>query len=195
MMHEMALQPSGRWSRAGGSFCLLNRSVQSAVDQSARLPWPPTTCRAPSDSAACRVSAPAWRRRVIIHLAFDAGTGYLRLVSQPAERHWSWWGRVIFYVAMSARFTSVHSPRDTKPASVPRGLQIRRALLPSGRPRRPRLSFAGLCGAYECDHNKSRASPKADAAMAILLPGGPTPNSYAARLLRSMQRYRLHLGF
>jgi hypothetical protein len=29
--------------------------------------------------------------------------------------------------------------------------------------------------------NKSRANPKVDAAMAVLLLGGPTPNGYAAR--------------
>jgi uncharacterized glyoxalase superfamily protein PhnB len=28
-----------------------------------------------------------------------AGVSYLNLIAQPAERHWSWWGRVIFYVA------------------------------------------------------------------------------------------------
>ena len=27
--------------------------------------------------------------------SFQAGTGYLNLVSQPASRQWSWWGRVI----------------------------------------------------------------------------------------------------
>ncbi len=31
--------------------------------------------------------------------SFQAGTGYLNLVSQPANRQWSWWGRVIFYVS------------------------------------------------------------------------------------------------
>ena len=31
--------------------------------------------------------------------SFRAGTGYLNLIAQPAERHWTWWGRVIFYVA------------------------------------------------------------------------------------------------
>jgi catechol 2,3-dioxygenase-like lactoylglutathione lyase family enzyme len=30
--------------------------------------------------------------------SFRAGTGYLNLIAQPAERRWSWWGRVIFYV-------------------------------------------------------------------------------------------------
>ena len=29
---------------------------------------------------------------------FRAGTSYLNLIVQPAERRWSWWGRVIFYV-------------------------------------------------------------------------------------------------
>ncbi len=27
-----------------------------------------------------------------------AGASYLNLIAQPAERRWSWWGRVIFYV-------------------------------------------------------------------------------------------------
>ena len=31
--------------------------------------------------------------------SFRAGMSYLNLVAQPAERRWSWWGRVIFFVA------------------------------------------------------------------------------------------------
>ena len=31
--------------------------------------------------------------------SFRAGTSYLNLIAQPADRRWSWWGRVIFYVA------------------------------------------------------------------------------------------------
>ena len=27
--------------------------------------------------------------------SFRAGTSYLNLIAQPAERRWSWWGRVI----------------------------------------------------------------------------------------------------
>ena len=27
--------------------------------------------------------------------SFSAGAGYLNLMAQPAERQWSWWGRVI----------------------------------------------------------------------------------------------------
>src|SRR6185312_5293948 len=30
--------------------------------------------------------------------SFRVGKGYLNLISQPADRHWSWWGRAIFYV-------------------------------------------------------------------------------------------------
>jgi catechol 2,3-dioxygenase-like lactoylglutathione lyase family enzyme len=29
--------------------------------------------------------------------SFRVGASYLNLTVQPAERHWSWWGRVIFY--------------------------------------------------------------------------------------------------
>jgi catechol 2,3-dioxygenase-like lactoylglutathione lyase family enzyme len=28
---------------------------------------------------------------------FRAGANYLNLIAQPLARHWSWWGRVIFY--------------------------------------------------------------------------------------------------
>jgi catechol 2,3-dioxygenase-like lactoylglutathione lyase family enzyme len=29
--------------------------------------------------------------------SFRAGPNYLNLIAQPAERRWSWWGRLIFY--------------------------------------------------------------------------------------------------
>ena len=31
--------------------------------------------------------------------SFRAGTGYLNLTAQPADRRWSWWGRAVFHVA------------------------------------------------------------------------------------------------
>jgi catechol 2,3-dioxygenase-like lactoylglutathione lyase family enzyme len=31
--------------------------------------------------------------------SLQAGTSYLNLIAQSAERRWSWWGRIIFYVA------------------------------------------------------------------------------------------------
>ncbi len=53
--------------------------------------------------------------------SFHAGSGYLNLTQMQAERTWSWWGRVIFYVddvdAQHARAVSVglspeFAPRD-----------------------------------------------------------------------------------
>jgi catechol 2,3-dioxygenase-like lactoylglutathione lyase family enzyme len=40
--------------------------------------------------------------------SFRAGSGFLNLIAQPAERRWSWWGRVIFH----------HSDVDALHASV-----------------------------------------------------------------------------
>ncbi len=31
--------------------------------------------------------------------SFAIGTGYLNLIAQPADRQWSWWGRLIFHVS------------------------------------------------------------------------------------------------
>jgi catechol 2,3-dioxygenase-like lactoylglutathione lyase family enzyme len=52
-----------------------------------------------------------------------AGTGYLNLIAQPAERRWSWWGRVIFYDsdvdalharAIAAGYRPDSEPRDAQ---------------------------------------------------------------------------------
>jgi catechol 2,3-dioxygenase-like lactoylglutathione lyase family enzyme len=51
--------------------------------------------------------------------SFRAGTSYLNLIAQPTERRWSWWGRVIFYVAMLTHFTTVRSQRDTSRLPCP----------------------------------------------------------------------------
>src|SRR5260370_36997173 len=53
--------------------------------------------------------------------SFRAGPNYLNLIVQPAERRWSWWGRVIFYAsdvdalhqrALAAGYRPSTSPRD-----------------------------------------------------------------------------------
>ena len=55
--------------------------------------------------------------------SFRAGAGYLNLIAQPAERRWSWWGRVIFYVtdvdalyerALAAGCQPTTAPRDAE---------------------------------------------------------------------------------
>lgn len=52
--------------------------------------------------------------------SFRAGPGHLNLIAQPRTRQWSWWGRVIFYVAdvdaMHARAVAA----DLTPHAVPR---------------------------------------------------------------------------
>jgi uncharacterized glyoxalase superfamily protein PhnB len=55
--------------------------------------------------------------------SFRAGTSYLNLIAQPAERRLSWWGQVIFYVAdvdplydraLAARYRPATVPRDAE---------------------------------------------------------------------------------
>jgi catechol 2,3-dioxygenase-like lactoylglutathione lyase family enzyme len=50
---------------------------------------------------------------------FRAGTSYLNLIAQPAERRWSWWGRVSFTLPMLTHFTTVRSERDTSQLPCP----------------------------------------------------------------------------
>ena len=56
--------------------------------------------------------------------SFHAGTSYLNLIAQPAERTWSWWGRVAFY----------HSNVDSsmRAWSRPATIQIRHRAMPNG---------------------------------------------------------------
>ena len=51
--------------------------------------------------------------------SFRAGTGYLNLIAQPAERRWSWWGRVIFYVADVDALYDRAIAAGYKPATTP----------------------------------------------------------------------------
>jgi catechol 2,3-dioxygenase-like lactoylglutathione lyase family enzyme len=53
--------------------------------------------------------------------SFHAGAGYLNLTAAPAERRWSWWGRVIFHVddvdalhgsAVAGGLSPAFAPRD-----------------------------------------------------------------------------------
>ena len=51
--------------------------------------------------------------------SFRAGDGFLNLIAEPAERRWSWWGRVIFYDsdvdALHARLVAAGYRPDTAP--------------------------------------------------------------------------------
>jgi catechol 2,3-dioxygenase-like lactoylglutathione lyase family enzyme len=48
-----------------------------------------------------------------------AGTSYLNLIVQPAERCWSWWGRVIFYVTDVDALYERALAAGYQPATVP----------------------------------------------------------------------------
>jgi catechol 2,3-dioxygenase-like lactoylglutathione lyase family enzyme len=52
--------------------------------------------------------------------SFRAGTGYLNLIAQPAERRWAWWGRVIFYVTDVAAFHARAVENGIRPDTAPR---------------------------------------------------------------------------
>ena len=51
--------------------------------------------------------------------SFRAGTSYLNLITQPTERRWSWWGRVIFYVADVDALYDRALAAGYQPATVP----------------------------------------------------------------------------
>src|SRR5258708_37762770 len=48
------------------------------------------------------------------------GVSYLNLIAQPAERRWSWWGRVIFYVADVDALYDRALAAGSQPTTVPR---------------------------------------------------------------------------
>jgi catechol 2,3-dioxygenase-like lactoylglutathione lyase family enzyme len=74
--------------------------------------------------------------------SFRAGDGYLNLILQPPERHWSWWGRTIFYVpdvdALHARLIAAGVPPETSPRDAAWGERFFHITDPDGH----ELSFA-----------------------------------------------------
>ncbi len=55
--------------------------------------------------------------------SFRAGDNFLNLIAQPAERGWSWWGRLIFYHPdVDALYTRLVAA-GVRPDSAPRDAQ------------------------------------------------------------------------
>ncbi|MBI5261089.1 MAG: VOC family protein [Bradyrhizobium sp.] len=52
--------------------------------------------------------------------SFQAGPGYLNLIAQREEQRWSWWGRVIFYVADVDAFYQRALTAGWQPSTTPR---------------------------------------------------------------------------
>ena len=78
--------------------------------------------------------------------SFRAGRCYLNLIAQPAERTWSWWGRVIFYDtdvdALHARAIAAGLRPDTAPRDAEWGERFFHITDPDGH----ELSFAWPLG-------------------------------------------------
>ncbi len=74
--------------------------------------------------------------------SLHAGTGYLNLLLQPADRTWSWWGRVIFYTsdvdALYDRAVEEGLRPDTEPRDAPWGERFFHITDPDGH----EISFA-----------------------------------------------------
>ena len=52
--------------------------------------------------------------------SFRAGTGYLNLTARSDQQHWSFWGRIIFYVADVDAFYERALAAGQQPTTVPR---------------------------------------------------------------------------
>jgi catechol 2,3-dioxygenase-like lactoylglutathione lyase family enzyme len=74
--------------------------------------------------------------------SFRAGSNFINLISQPPERQWSWWGRLIFYVsdvdALHSRLVAAGFPPDTAPRDAEWGERFFHLTDPDGH----ELSFA-----------------------------------------------------
>ena len=74
--------------------------------------------------------------------SLHAGSCYLNLIAQPADRRWAWWGRVIFHVsdvdALHGRAVAHGLAPTTAPADAPWGERYFHISDPDGH----ELSFA-----------------------------------------------------
>src|SRR6516225_9989877 len=100
--------------------------------------------------------------------SFRAGTSYLNLIAQPAERTWSWWGRVIFYHsdvdALHAR-VDVGMVEDDASPPRPRSLGRLRDQIEVARSS-PKARKRGVVTAV--DHVKSQHAIEADRARHVV---------------------------
>jgi catechol 2,3-dioxygenase-like lactoylglutathione lyase family enzyme len=74
--------------------------------------------------------------------SFKAGGNFVNLIAQPAERQWSWWGRVIFYESdvdgLYARLVAAGYRIETPPRDAEWGERFFHITDPDGH----ELSFA-----------------------------------------------------
>jgi catechol 2,3-dioxygenase-like lactoylglutathione lyase family enzyme len=75
---------------------------------------------------------------------FRAGPGYLNLTAQAEERHWSWWGRLIFHVADVDAIHSRVVAGGYQPSTAPRDAEWGERYFHVTDPDGHELSFARL---------------------------------------------------
>jgi catechol 2,3-dioxygenase-like lactoylglutathione lyase family enzyme len=76
--------------------------------------------------------------------SFRAGSGFLNLIAQPAERRWSWWGRTIFYVRDVDAIFEAALAAGHEPATAPRDAEWGERYFHLTDPDGHELSFARL---------------------------------------------------
>jgi len=76
--------------------------------------------------------------------SFRAGASYLNLIAQPAGRRWSWWGRVIFYVADVDELYDRAFAAGCQPTTAPRDAEWGERFFHLVGPDDHELSFARL---------------------------------------------------
>jgi catechol 2,3-dioxygenase-like lactoylglutathione lyase family enzyme len=74
--------------------------------------------------------------------SFQAGSGYLNLIVQPAETKWSWWGRVIFYHSDVDALHAAIIAAGYSPSTAPRDAEWRERFFHITDPDGHELSFA-----------------------------------------------------
>ena len=74
--------------------------------------------------------------------SFSIGSSYLNLIDQPSDRQWSWWGRIVFYVADVDALYERALATQCEPDSTPRDAEWAERYFHLTDPDGHQLSFA-----------------------------------------------------
>ena len=74
--------------------------------------------------------------------SFSVGSSYLNLIEQPADRQWSWWGRIVFYVSDVDALYERALANGLEPDSTPRDAEWGERYFHISDPDGHQLSFA-----------------------------------------------------
>jgi hypothetical protein len=143
------------------------------IEGSARLHSAPTKCHEPSDSTAHWGLRSCTAAKIRHSPAFEQGTSYLNLIGQPAERRWSWWGRLIFYVADVDALYDRALAADSSPLPCPTMPNGVSASSTSLTPTTTNSVSLGLCSRFPSNSSSKRPA----------IPGG-AGRAYGAPIIR-----------